>query len=99
MIRPTDRISSSPNPRLVVAGVPIRIPEAVFGGFGSNGMPFLLTVIPISSRRCSASLPVTPSGVTSTSDEVVVGAARDEPQALRAERLGHGRALARTWRW
>ena len=39
----------------------------VLGGCWSNGMPFLLTVIPISSRRCSASLPVTPSGVTSTS--------------------------------
>ena len=41
-------------------------PDEVFGGSGSNGMAFLLTVIPISSRRCSASLPVTPSGVTST---------------------------------
>lgn len=66
MIRPTARISSSPKPRLVVAGVPIRIPDEMFGGFGSNGMPFLLTVTPISSRSRSASRPVTPSGVTST---------------------------------
>ena len=67
MIRPMERISSSPKPRDVVAGVPRRMPDAVLGGCWSKGMPFLLTVIPISSRRCSASLPVTPSGVTSTS--------------------------------
>ena len=67
MSRAIVRISSGPKPRVVVAGVPIRIPEEVFGGSGSNGIAFLLTVIPISSRSCSASLPVTPSGVTSTS--------------------------------
>src|SRR4029077_512266 len=38
MIRPTARISSGPNPREVVAGVPIRMPEAVFGGRVSNGI-------------------------------------------------------------
>ncbi len=67
MIRPIARISSGPKPRDVVAGVPMRMPDAVFGGSVSNGMAFLLTVMPISSSRCSASLPVTPSGVTSTS--------------------------------
>ena len=61
------RISSGPKPRVVVAGVPTRMPDAVLGGSGSNGMAFLLTVMPTSSRRCSASLPVTPRGVTSTS--------------------------------
>ena len=67
MIRAIARISSGPKPRVVVAGVPRRIPEAVFGGSGSNGIAFLLTVMPTSSRSASASLPVTPSGVTSTS--------------------------------
>ena len=42
-------------------------PTRCSAGSVSNGMAFLLTVIPISSSRCSASLPVTPSGVTSTS--------------------------------
>ena len=32
MIVPIARISSGPNPREVAAGVPIRIPDAVFGG-------------------------------------------------------------------
>src|SRR6185503_6151024 len=61
------RISAGPKPRVVVAGVPRRIPDAVLGGSASNGIAFLLTVIPTSSRRLSASLPVTPRGVTSTS--------------------------------
>src|SRR4029079_10243019 len=60
VMRAIARISSGPKPRVVVAGVPSRIPEAVFGGSESNGIAFLLTVMPISSRRCSASLPVTP---------------------------------------
>ncbi len=67
MIRAIARISSGPKPRVVVAGVPSRIPDAVFGGRASNGMAFLFTVIPTSSSSASASLPVTPSGVTSTS--------------------------------
>ena len=50
MRRAIARISSGPKPRVVVAGVPSRMPEAVFGGSGSNGIAFLLTVIPISSR-------------------------------------------------
>ena len=83
MIRPTWRISSSPNPREVVAGVPMRMPDAVFGGSVSNGIAFLLTVIPISSSRCSASLPVTPSGVTSTSRRWL----SVPPETTRAPRL------------
>ena len=55
-----------PIPRVVVAGVPMRMPEAMFGGFASNGIAFLLTVIPTSSSSVSASRPVTPRGVTST---------------------------------
>ena len=42
------RISAVPKPRVVVAGVPTRMPEAMFGGLASKGMAFLLTVMPIS---------------------------------------------------
>ena len=38
MIRATARISSGPNPRDVVAGVPMRIPDDVLAGSGSNGI-------------------------------------------------------------
>jgi len=55
MISPIWHISGSRKPRLVVAGVPTRIPEAVFGGFLSNGMAFLLTVM--RSRRGGAPPP------------------------------------------
>src|SRR6266550_2293329 len=67
MRAPISAISSGPIPRDVTAGVPTRIPDEVLAGWLSNGIWFLLTVIPISSRRCSASLPVTPSGLTSAS--------------------------------
>src|ERR687897_3188338 len=46
MSSPTLSISRSPMPRVVTAGVPIRMPLAVIGGFGANGMAFLLTVMP-----------------------------------------------------
>ena len=77
-----------PCPRVVVAGVPIRIPDAMLGGFWSNGMAFLLTVMPTSSRSASASRPVTPSGVTSTSARWLSVPPRDEAGAGRGERLG-----------
>ena len=38
--------SCTPNPRVVAAGVPNRIPEVIAGFSGSNGTPFLLQVIP-----------------------------------------------------
>src|SRR6202044_3113032 len=44
--RPTCRISASFIPRVVNAGVPIRMPLGFRGGFVSKGMAFLLTVIP-----------------------------------------------------
>ena len=68
----------------MTAGVPTRMPDDVFGGCWSNGIAFLLTVIPISSRRCSASLPVTPSGVTSTSIRWL----SVPPETTRAPRSG-----------
>src|ERR1700730_3443301 len=67
MMLPISDISASFMPRVVIAGVPIRTPLATAGGFLSNGIVFLLTVMPISSRYVSTSLPVKPRTDTSTS--------------------------------
>ncbi len=60
-------ISGSRMPRVVTAGVPTRMPLATIGGFLSNGIAFLLTVIPAWPRAASATLPVRPFENTSTS--------------------------------
>ncbi len=60
-------ISGSRMPRLVTAGVPMRIPLATIGGFLSNGIAFLLTVMPAFPSAASATLPVSPFEKTSTS--------------------------------
>jgi hypothetical protein len=65
--RPISSISGSFIPRVVRAGVPIRMPEATMGLFVSKGIVFLLTVIPASSRAFSATFPVMPFENTSTS--------------------------------
>ncbi len=58
-IRPAmTAISASFMPRVVRAGVPMRMPLVTKGLWVSNGMLFLLTVMPASSRASSASLPV-----------------------------------------
>ena len=75
------------------------MPDDVFGGFGSNGMPFLLTVIPISSRRCSASLPVTPNGVTSARMRWLSVPPEISRMPSPVSVSAIARALARTWRW
>jgi glycine hydroxymethyltransferase len=67
MARATAFISSWFMPRLVKAGVPILIPLVTAGLSGSNGIPFLFTVILTDSRTASASLPVSFLGRTSTS--------------------------------
>ena len=58
MIRPTSRKSSSSKPRIVIAGVPTRKPDATVGGRSSNGTVLRFTVIPTSARRSSASFPL-----------------------------------------
>ena len=60
-------ISGSRMPRVVTAGVPMRMPLVTIGGFVSNGIVFLLTVMPALSSAASATLPVRPFEVTSTS--------------------------------
>src|SRR5512139_2341693 len=51
-------ISAFPIPRVVMHGVPRRIPLVTAGGLSSYGMAFLLTVMPALSRASSASFPV-----------------------------------------
>ena len=58
MMRPVSRKSSSSKPRIVIAGVPMRTPDATVGGRSSNGTVLRLTVICTSCRRSSAALPV-----------------------------------------
>ena len=53
-------------PRVVTAGLPMRMPEATSGGFSSYGMVFLLTVMPAVSRALSITLPVVPAAATSS---------------------------------
>ena len=88
MSSPMRRYSSGPKPRVVVAGVPTRIPEAVLGGSGSKGMAFLLTVMPTSSRSGSASLAGDPERRDVDEHQVVVGAAGDDPGSVRDHGLG-----------
>ena len=58
---PISVISPSCIPRVVRAGVPMRMPEATMGLLVSKGIVFLLTVIPATSRAFSATLPVIPA--------------------------------------
>ena len=47
-------------PRVVTAGVPMRMPEGFMGEPVSNGMAFLFTVMPTRSRASCASAPLMP---------------------------------------
>ena len=51
-------ISGSFMPRVVRAGVPMRMPDGSSGLRGSYGIMFLFTVMPAASSACSAVLPV-----------------------------------------
>ena len=58
---------SSFMPRVVTAGVPMRMPPGLKIGYVSNGIPFLFTVMPARSRTSCASLPLISFGRRSTS--------------------------------
>ena len=58
-------MASSRRPRVVRAGVPMRMPLGSIGLRLSNGIRFLLTVIPARPRAASAILPVRPLEVMS----------------------------------
>ncbi len=59
--------SSSLKPLVVAAAVPSLMPEVINGLESSKGMPFLLQVNPTFSRDSSASFPVIPCFLKSTS--------------------------------
>ena len=54
---PTSRKSSASRPRMVAAGVPIRMPLVIIGGRGSNGTALRLTVMAQAASRSSACWP------------------------------------------
>ena len=63
-------------PRVVSAGVPMRMPEVDVGRTRSKGMVFLLTVMPAaSSSLLGLACPVTPALRDVDEHQVVVGAA------------------------
>jgi len=63
-------------------GCPDEAPKVTNGVSGSNGMPFLLQVIAARTNAFSETLPLRPLGLRSTSIRWLVGAARDDVEAL-----------------
>ncbi len=86
-------ISGSPIPAVVTAAVPRRRPLVTNGFSGSFGIAFLLQVMPASSSASCATLPVTPKGPEIDEHEVVVGAARHDPEAFGPSPLASARAF------
>ena len=84
---PTWRISGSFMPRVVSAGVPMRMPLGFIGGFVSNGIAFLFTVMPASCSAFSASLAGDALGEDVHQHQVSVGAAGNDVEALVGQRL------------
>ena len=68
-------------------------PDDVFAGWVSNGIWFLLTVIPTSSSSASASRAGHAERHHVDEHEVVVGPARDDARAAAGERLGEDRGV------
>ena len=77
MMSATSAKSSSPNPRVARAGVPIRRPEETIGGRGSNGTALRLTVMPIRVQPVLALLAVELGVAQVDQHQVHVGAAGD----------------------
>ena len=81
-------ISASFMPRVVTAGVPSRMPLAWNGERVSNGMVFLLTVMPASSSAIWQSLPVRSLRAHVHQHQMVVRAAADEAVAVALHAVG-----------
>ena len=75
MTGPISRISSSPMPRVVSAGVPMRMPEVTIGGRSSNGIDVLVHRDAGAVQRVLAVLPGERPGREVDQHQVVVGAA------------------------
>ena len=88
------RVSISAKPRVVIAGLPMRMPQVTNGFSGSLGIAFLLTVMCACDSAASASLPVIRFARRSTQEHVAVGAAGDDAQAALLQHLRqHARVL------
>ena len=83
MMLETSFISGSSIPSVAGPGVPTRIPEGSSGGCGSNGIPFLLIAMPISSQNGLGLLAADPERPQVAQRQVRVRPARDDPDALR----------------
>ena len=87
-------ISGSFMPRVVTAGVPMRMPLVTTALPVSNGMAFLLTVMPASSSACVGVLAGEALVAEVDQHQVVVGAAGDDAEtALRQ----HARPWPARW--
>ena len=84
-------------PWVVTAGVPMRSPVVMYGGRGSSGTVFSLRLMPARSRASRAFLPDRSASKRAEVDEhqVVVGAARHQPEAVAGQRLGQRGGVAR----
>ena len=84
-------------PRVVSAGVPMRMPDGSSGGRVSKGMPLRLTVMPAASRALLGHLAGQALRGHVHQQQVIVGAAGDEAEAgalqFVGERLGVGDGL------
>ena len=99
MSSPTRRISAGAEARDVVAGVPTRMPDAVFGGSGSNGMAFLLTVMPTVVEELLGLVAGDAERRHVHEHEVVVRAARDERAPCAASVSASTVAFSMVRRW
>ena len=93
MIRPTARISSSPKPRDVVAGVPSRMPRAVLGGCVVERDAVLVDRDPDLVEEVLGLLAGHAERRHVDEHQVVVRAAGDDARALGRDRLGEHRRV------
>ena len=87
MIRPTSRKSSSSSPRIVIAGVPTRKPDATVGGRSSNGTVLRFTVIADLGEPLLRFLPAPLRPPQVDEQDVRVGAAREDVETALLQRL------------
>ena len=97
-------------PRVVIDGVPRRMPPAFIGGRGSNGMAFLLTVRPARST-CMMLLPPSTQNTKVPSAAIQVGSlptatiwlcvgSQTPPLQIPAQTAPHApQLLTSCWKW
>ena len=91
--------SSSLKPRVVIAGVPMRMPLVTVGFCGSFGMAFLLTVMCARPEHGLGVLAGDALRAQVDQEQVAVGAAGDDAHAALGSTFAITRALAITCSW